>query len=1198
MLHHVLAFLLTIIVLVNNSSSTPIEWPESQGGNGHYYELIEERLNWEQANLQAIGLSWEGYEGHLVTVTSPEENAWVCSTFAPPTRTWMGGIQPEGSDEPGGGWQWVTNEPWNYTNWDSGQPDNAGSGQDALIFWYGCHWDDLRSDSGSSYYFLVEYDDLNDISPLEWSVEGGGNGHFYLLVSEGVTWNEAKVLAEDYQWDGIQGHLATITSQDENEWICLNFPGRFWLGGFQADGADEPDGGWQWVTGESWSYTEWHDWEPNNQGGIENSLVWYWPGGCGEGGQWNDGSESYSTNFLVEFGESEEEVSWPDDTALPSLVLKVEEDSGEHQVHTIELSSELPSPRTDQSDLAGSKNRIAKSLGRGGFAVFEVETWNDWVRSIVLRNVEGEKIGHIGFKIDDSYDNQEANAILFLHDELGEGWPWNPEAPPSDWHPIHDNWNYYDEGEYPVSMLVPPGFNIENVRQANEKPVLFVHGIAGYFNYWDGTPEASELSGDTYDTWRFCYPYDQPIQASGELLGKVIERLLHGDLVGVSDYQAERIDLVAHSMGGLVSRSWIQSEIYNAFSNVNTLLMFATPNHGSHISFRLYEEHVPLEDLAEVFSTHDAEAPAHRQMIPANSWIMNLNLISPKLLGRGAVNKDYLVVSGTRDIDGLPHTEITHQDDGVVAISSASMLQHGIPLALVDEEHRKIHKVEGTAEVVASFLDPEYNPHSPSFFDGSDSWVFEYWSEMDAPPGSRLEYYDESAGIIELNMDWIDSKTKKLALIPDNDILVLQKGSGSQWPLRRCNDDESGFFSRGFVMVWPPIYEIGTRIPARDYTVQFRDWEFDWTDFPPGWKWVPKGTCSEPIRFDPLCTTSAILSHPVTGSLACNAPNATPIEPTGDRSCEYGIFIDSSIDTIVFSLSSLDALPDHYPHEMILEDPFGQIIDPVAAYYDPDIAFFENLEYGPIQYLVEHPEAGYWLVRHEESIPSPFVMAYTYGSLTSELTVQPDFCEAGDTIICRVQLTGGGAYPGFDLALNGFVTYPDSTNPTSIGEIILEDLGSGDYSAELLEVVAGEYLFHLDLICTTTAGDTIRLSACESAFVSTDATPTQPDDGPDDGDGQPPDIHSTQLLGAWPNPFNPSVKVELYSAREQRIRVNVFDISGRRVRQLLDKKVPMGRLSVDWDGFGDNENSVTSGVYLIQFQARGVSDSRKVVLLK
>ena len=39
-----------------------------------------------------------------------------------------------GATEPGGGWQWVTGEPWIYENWAARQPDQWNPGEDYLHF--------------------------------------------------------------------------------------------------------------------------------------------------------------------------------------------------------------------------------------------------------------------------------------------------------------------------------------------------------------------------------------------------------------------------------------------------------------------------------------------------------------------------------------------------------------------------------------------------------------------------------------------------------------------------------------------------------------------------------------------------------------------------------------------------------------------------------------------------------------------------------------------------------------------------------------------------------------------------------------------------------------------------------------------------------------------------------------------------------
>lgn len=126
------------------------------------------------------------------------------------------------------------------------------------------------------------------------------NGHYYSLVvsqESPLNWFEAKVAAESLELKGVSGHLATVTSQQEEDFIVSNFPEIYpqyvWLGA--SDEASEDD--WKWISGEAWDYTDWAIGEPNGET-YENCLEY------GDYQQWwNDAScydhETYF--YLVEF---------------------------------------------------------------------------------------------------------------------------------------------------------------------------------------------------------------------------------------------------------------------------------------------------------------------------------------------------------------------------------------------------------------------------------------------------------------------------------------------------------------------------------------------------------------------------------------------------------------------------------------------------------------------------------------------------------------------------------------------------------------------------------------------------------------------------------------------------------------------------------------------------------------------------------
>lgn len=101
-------------------------------------------------------------------------------------------------------------------------------------------------------------------TPMQWSA----NGHWYALNSTKLSWADAKAAAEASSYDGMTGHLVTITSAEENAWLYSTFGSQLtnpyhWIGAYQSN-PQSLDAGWAWVTGEKWDYTNWADNEPND----------------------------------------------------------------------------------------------------------------------------------------------------------------------------------------------------------------------------------------------------------------------------------------------------------------------------------------------------------------------------------------------------------------------------------------------------------------------------------------------------------------------------------------------------------------------------------------------------------------------------------------------------------------------------------------------------------------------------------------------------------------------------------------------------------------------------------------------------------------------------------------------------------------------------------------------------------------------
>ena len=140
------------------SHAQAVQWRVEDGGNGHWYQLESEPLDWPVAQQRATSMG-----GHLVTLTSQAESNFVRQALSLQTSYfWIGGRQAIGACEPACGWGWVTGEPWDYTNWNPGEPNNAGGNENWLECYPNGGWNDRYPGTMKSV--------------CEWSADCNGDG--------------------------------------------------------------------------------------------------------------------------------------------------------------------------------------------------------------------------------------------------------------------------------------------------------------------------------------------------------------------------------------------------------------------------------------------------------------------------------------------------------------------------------------------------------------------------------------------------------------------------------------------------------------------------------------------------------------------------------------------------------------------------------------------------------------------------------------------------------------------------------------------------------------------------------------------------------------------------------------------------------------------------------------------------------------
>ncbi|PCJ22460.1 MAG: hypothetical protein COA96_14360 [SAR86 cluster bacterium] len=163
-----------------------------------------------------------------------------------------------------------------------------------------------------------------EAAPILWDSGTGANGNAYEYIAGTITWDNANTAASGMTYNGATGHLVTLHSTAETNFINPLYssdPNTTVFGPWIGLNDIVSEGVYVWVTGEAVTYTNWSTGEPNNSGNEDGVHLWGLTS-TRPLGTWNDWQVSTNNagGYIVEF-EASEMAPVPTPTALSLLAL-------------------------------------------------------------------------------------------------------------------------------------------------------------------------------------------------------------------------------------------------------------------------------------------------------------------------------------------------------------------------------------------------------------------------------------------------------------------------------------------------------------------------------------------------------------------------------------------------------------------------------------------------------------------------------------------------------------------------------------------------------------------------------------------------------------------------------------------------------------------------------------------------------------
>jgi len=89
-----------------------------------------------------------------------------------------------------------------------------------------------------------------------------------------------------------------------------------------------------------------------------------------------------------------------------------------------------------------------------------------------------------------------------------------------------------------------------------------------------------------------------------------------------------------------------------------------------------------------------------------------------------------------------------------------------------------------------------------------------------------------------------------------------------------------------------------------------------------------------------------------------------------------------------------------------------------------------------------------------------------------------------------------------------------------------------------------------------------------------------------------------ELAQNYPNPFNAQTVIKFNLTQEAEVKLEIFNLLGQKVKTMLHQKLAAGGYSLIWDGSDNNGKELASGLYFYRLNLGGLSQSKKMLLIK